>query len=83
MDKKMLEEALKAVVSTNLGLQNSLGNYAEQTKTAIHMLTASPIRESRLARIEENMVQLGQAINTVISLLREKKARTARRAKKK
>ena len=67
LTKDQLEDSLKAVVSTNLGLQNSIGNYARLSADAIAVLTARPSTEARLARIEQDLLSLGNAVNWIQS----------------
>ena len=63
------EAALKALVSTNLGLQNSFGVYSEQISTVLEWLKAQPTRDARLARLESQLAQLGPLLVNIVSKL--------------
>lgn len=78
-----LQEIIKAITSTNLGLQNSLGIYATQAQKAIDIIGADLARSARLGRIENDLSNLVETLNTVLDLRAiELKAKSINRKKK-
>ena len=82
MMKHELEEAIRSVISTNLSLQNSLGTYASLSAKSIQLLEGDKFREARIARIEENIETIIDALNEIAIMISKKKVIKKRRRRK-
>lgn len=85
MTKDEVSEALRAVVATNLALQNSLGTYAAQSAKVIQLLEGDKHSLNHLWRVERDIKEIGELLNTLLNrrfaLVRP--PRSAKRIKKK